>query len=316
MDNALAYFIATSMMPYNLVEKEGFQTFVRALNPSYKLPSRKTLTESRIPELYLETRANVGNIIKMLILLSLTTDYWTSTSNQPFIALPCHFINSNSSLSSACLGCIELSEDYTGDNIADILHMLLLDYEIPEWKICSMTTDHGSNMIKAVNNMKISHVNCFDHALNIAVSRILKMEEVMTVIEKVKGIHNIFAHSWKTVREMEIIQVKFGLPQKKFPSFSKTRWWSVLELMNTIIEQELSLTSFLRGYKNGEFKKLCLRENEIDILKNLSSVLRPIREITDNLAADSYVTGLAIFPIISSLNSKLADALERSNVVT
>lgn len=45
-------------------------------------------------------------------------------------------------------------------------------------------------------------------------------------------------------------------------------------------------------------------------------MLQPIREITDNLAADSYVTGSAIIPIISSLNSKLADALERSNVVT
>lgn len=121
MDNALAYFIATSMMPYSLVEKEGFQTFVRALNPSYKLPSRKTLTESRIPELYSETRTNVGNIIKNVDFLSLTTDCWTSTSNQPFIALTCHFINSSSGLSSACLGCVELSEDHTGDNIADIL---------------------------------------------------------------------------------------------------------------------------------------------------------------------------------------------------
>jgi len=314
MDNALAYFIATSMMPYSLVEKEGFQTFVRALNPSYKLPSRKTLTESRIPELYSETRTNVGNIIKNVDFLSLTTDCWTSTSNQPFIALTCHFINSSSGLSSACLGCVELSEDHTGDNIADILHMLLLDYEIPEWKICSMTTDHGANMIKAVKNMNISHVDCYGHSLNIAVSRILKMEEVMNVVHKVKDIYNIFAHSWKSVREMGKIQEKFGLPQKKFPSFSKTRWWSILELINTIIEQELGLTSFLRGYKNGEFKKLCLRENEIDILKNLSSVLQPIREITDNLAADSYVTGSAIIPIISSLNSKLANVVESSNI--
>jgi len=192
--------------------------------------------------------------------------------------------------------------------------MLLLDYEIPEWKICSMATDHGANMIKAVKNMNISHVDCYGHSLNIAVSRILKMEEVMNVVHKVKDIYNIFAHSSKSVCEMGKIQEKFGLPQKKFPSFSKTRWWSILELINTIIEQELGLTSFLRGYKNGEFKKLCLRENEIDILKNLSSVLQPIREITDNLAADSYVTGSAIIPIISSLNSKLANVVESSNI--
>lgn len=64
IDNALAHFISTNMMPYSLVEKESVQIFMRALNPSYKLPSRKTITESRIPVLYSETRTIVENVIK------------------------------------------------------------------------------------------------------------------------------------------------------------------------------------------------------------------------------------------------------------
>lgn len=77
-----------------------------------------------------------------------------------------------------------------------------------------------------------------------------------------------------------------------------------------IIEQELGLTSFLRTYKNGTFKNLSFQESDIIVLKNLSSIIQPIREITDNLAGDSYVTGSAILPVISSLKSKLSQITE------
>jgi len=167
-------------------------------------------------------------------------------------------------------------------------------------------TDYGSNMLKAVRNLNIPHVACFGHALNTAVSRIFNMDEIKDVVHKVKLIHNKFAHSWKAVREMGKVQEKFSLPNKKFPSYSKTRWWSMLELINVIIEQELGLTSFLRTYKNGGYKNLAPQESDIIVLKNLSCIIQPIREITDNLAGDSYVMGSAILPVISSLKSKLS----------
>jgi len=216
IDNALAYFIATNMMPYSLVEKEGFKLFVNALNPSYKLPGRKTLTESRIPSMYNETRNIIGKIIKNANFFTFTTDCWTSSSKQLFIGLTCHFINANFKLNSACLGCIELSEDHTGENIADVVQILFLDYEIPDRKICSIVTDYGSNMLKAVRNLNIQHVACFGHDLNTAVSRIFNMDEIKDVVRKVKSIHNIFAHSWKAVREMGKVQKKFSLPKKNF----------------------------------------------------------------------------------------------------
>lgn len=129
----------------------------------------------------------------------------------------------------------------------------------------------------------------------------------------VKSIHNVFAHSWKAVREMETVQERFSLPKKKFPSYSKTRWWSMLELINVIIDQDLGLASFLRAYKNGNHTNLIFQESDVNILKNLKLILQPIREITDNLAGDSYVTGSAILPIVSSLKLKLSEVTERTD---
>jgi len=51
LDKILAYFVAVDMMSYNIVEKEGLKAYTRALNPSYRLPSRSTLTNKRIPDL-------------------------------------------------------------------------------------------------------------------------------------------------------------------------------------------------------------------------------------------------------------------------
>lgn len=35
LDKILAYIIAIDMMPYNVVDREGFQLYTRALCPSY-----------------------------------------------------------------------------------------------------------------------------------------------------------------------------------------------------------------------------------------------------------------------------------------
>jgi len=59
LDKALAYFISLDMMPYSIVEKEGFKLFTKALNPSYQLPSRSTLTNKRIPDLFKETKLKI-----------------------------------------------------------------------------------------------------------------------------------------------------------------------------------------------------------------------------------------------------------------
>lgn len=91
-------------------------------------------------------------------------------------------------------------------------------------------------------------------------------------------------------------------------------WWPMLELINVIIDQDLGLASFLRAYKNGNHSNLIFQESDVITLKNLKLILQPIREITDNLAGDSYVTGSAILPIISSLKLKLSEATEATDM--
>lgn len=98
LDKILAYFISIDMMPYNVVNKEGFKLFVNALNPSYRLPSRTTLSNKNIPDLYKETKMKVESILFSTTFLSLTTDCWTSVAQKPFLALTGHFLDKSMNL--------------------------------------------------------------------------------------------------------------------------------------------------------------------------------------------------------------------------
>lgn len=213
---------------------------------------------------------------------------------------------------SICLGCQELSECHTGDNLASAIQLQLLEYNCDiDASIGAISTDYGANVLKAVENLKIPHVPCFGHSFNTAVKRIFELDEVKVSINNVRAIQNIFAYSWKAVKEMAIEQQRYGLKTVKFPSYSKTRWWSLLDLIEVVLSQELPLASFLRTYNKGAFKDRMIDEHQIEILKTVILTLNPIRKISDNLAGESYVTASAILPVVNMILKKLLEVDEQ-----
>jgi len=74
-------------MPYSIVSKEEFKAFTNVLNAICHIPSRKTMTESRIPIMYKETKVNAKSIVYNISFKSFTTDCWIYGSNQPFLEL-------------------------------------------------------------------------------------------------------------------------------------------------------------------------------------------------------------------------------------
>lgn len=92
IDKALAYFIATKMMPYSVVDKKGYRRFVKVLQPSYQLPSRKSLTEKMIPDKFLTTQATIKSELQKAEFFLFTTDAWTSVANKSYVSLTAHLL--------------------------------------------------------------------------------------------------------------------------------------------------------------------------------------------------------------------------------
>ena len=96
--------MAKEMIAINTVEKPGFRSMVRKLDPRYEVPSRKYLTKIALPSLYAEIRERVTNKLQEAEYYSVTTDLWSSTGKlEPYLAVTVHYINKEWELKSYCL---------------------------------------------------------------------------------------------------------------------------------------------------------------------------------------------------------------------
>jgi len=70
---------------------------------------------------------------------------------------------------------------HTGDRIEDCLRKVLTNWNILD-KLVAVTTDNATSMVKAVRQLKTTHLGCAAHSIHLAISDGLK--ESITLIEK------------------------------------------------------------------------------------------------------------------------------------
>jgi len=109
VDEDLARMIALDLQPFSIVEDRGFKAFTKALNPSYILPSRQTLSKTIIPEMFSKVREQIMDKVGKASAVCLTTDCWTSRATCGFMSVTCHFID-NFKMETCLLDCFEFTE--------------------------------------------------------------------------------------------------------------------------------------------------------------------------------------------------------------
>ncbi|XP_072400422.1 E3 SUMO-protein ligase ZBED1-like [Diabrotica undecimpunctata] len=78
LDQLLLNLIIKDFQPFSMVEDNGFKDFILTLNPAYKLPTRKTLSNVLLPEVFEEVRLKASDVLKEVVSIIITTDCWTS----------------------------------------------------------------------------------------------------------------------------------------------------------------------------------------------------------------------------------------------
>ncbi|GFS02295.1 zinc finger BED domain-containing protein [Elysia marginata] len=74
-------------------------------------------------------------------------------------------------------------------------------------KVFAIVTDNASNMVSAVHQLKVRHISCFAHTLNLVVMDTLKeMHQLTELRRKVRGIVTHFHSSVKSSEELENAQ--------------------------------------------------------------------------------------------------------------
>lgn len=189
LDLMVMKMIAQDLQPFSVVEDKGFKRLVSALDPRYELPSRRELVRNHLPSIYNQEVDRVKRELEMINAVSLTTDIWTSRTTKGFITVTAHFISPSWELKTLVLETARMTDAHTSANIADELTKICNKWNILN-KVCCIVTDNATNMTSFVTSiMKIRHLPCFAHTLNLAVrSAIKNTEEVQRLQEKVKDI--------------------------------------------------------------------------------------------------------------------------------
>lgn len=209
LDEELAKLIALDYQPLSIVEDKGFRSFTNALNPSYILPSRKTLSKSLIPQLYDKTRAALQERIDKASAVSLTTDCWTSIATCSYMSITCHFVE-DYKMFSCLLDCFQFTERHTADNLADELLRIAREWQVTD-KVVACVSDNASNITLAIRKTGWLNVPCLAHNLNLIVKDGLK--KIKPTQEKVKAIVEYFHRSTLAAEKLRATQRQMNLPE-------------------------------------------------------------------------------------------------------
>ena len=82
-------FLIDNNQPFNIVTNEAFRNFLKALNPSFNIPCENTI-QMLLETAYQYTEQKLKNLLEIdAISVSLTTDFWTSRSQEGYIGVTC-----------------------------------------------------------------------------------------------------------------------------------------------------------------------------------------------------------------------------------
>ena len=118
--------------------------------------------------MYTEVRQSFADRLANVTHFALTSDMWSSRTCEPYMSVTVHFIQ-DWEMKTACLQTSYFPQDHTGEHIAEALQDAIANWKLEEKHPVAITTDNGSNIIKAVELNEWLRMQCFGHRLHLAI---------------------------------------------------------------------------------------------------------------------------------------------------
>ena len=228
INKCLIELIVTDLQPFSIVEDIGFINYTRALDQSFKLPSRTTLSRTLLPQLYEKCVVNVQEMLNNSEHIALTTDTWTSLACEGYMAITAHYISRNWEMQSLLLSCNKVSNKHTAENLRNLLLIETNKWNITK-KVHTVITDNAANMVAAIKLTGWNHYGCFAHTLNLIIQDSIAVKNPLHL--KVKAIVEFFHRSTVASEKFKEIQAQMSTDMPlKLPMDVVTRWNSIYHM--------------------------------------------------------------------------------------
>ncbi|XP_058983790.1 E3 SUMO-protein ligase ZBED1-like [Musca domestica] len=301
LDKALMSLIATDVQPFSVVEDTGFRDFVRCLDPRYVLPSRNTLKNVLMVNMYNETKSKLQTILNGLQHCAITTDLWTSRANESYPTVTCHFVTKDFVLRTAVLSTKKLlcSTNHNAENISISMRAVLEEWGLME-KVVAVVSDNASSMLKACELLQKRNLPCFAHTINLVVQDCLAQDYVKTTLGKCKKIVSYFKSSTISYEKFKADQGR-DMPHS-LKQEVPTRWNSALRMVESILLTNNSISNVLLMTPKAP---LPLTADDIEFLQDLKQLLMPFDSATVQTSSSAAVTISLVVPLTCGLFKSL-----------
>ena len=277
--------ICKEFYPFSTVEDEEFRKFVHMLCPNYNMPSRKTLSNSLLPSLFNDLILKIKNELAIVKAVCLTSDGWTNINNVSFYALKAHFIDDNTKLKSYLLECSEFEDRHTAQNISNWVNAVARKFDI-HFKIVAIVTDNAANMKSAAAILKLRHLPCFAHSLNLIVQHAIG-SSIQKTVDEVKQTVMYFKKSSFAQSKLAEMQTNLKKDKLKLKQDVPTRWNSTFDMLQRFFFNKEAVISSLAILGVKSFN---LTDKDWDIIKQAIEVLKVFDEVTKEVSSERTVS--------------------------
>ncbi|XP_067624168.1 E3 SUMO-protein ligase ZBED1-like isoform X3 [Eurosta solidaginis] len=306
IDKALARLIGVDLQPFSIVNHEGFRSYTKILDPRYVLPSKTTLKNVHIQNMYEQCRSKLRDLLSAVEYLAITTDCWTSAATESYITVTCQFIDPDFSMRTAVLSTMPLLEatNHNADNIAKSLHDIFINYDILD-KVTYIVTDNASNITKACEILKKKNLPCLAHTLNLVVQNSLLQDKdnihLAPLLQKCKTIVTFFKKSSNATELFKKAQ-NTETPLKLIQEVA-TRWNSSYMMIKRILETIDAISSVLMANRKAPEP---FTEEEMVTLKQVEKILSLFYTLTVRCSGNGLTISL-IIPLVNGLYRNLCE---------
>ena len=303
LDHKLLNMICKDMQPFSIVDDTGFQEFCQEMDNRYDLPSRRQLKRS-LHTVYNQEKDSLIETFLQVDFVAITTDSWSSVNMESFLTITAHFLEPLPSwkLQSLVLATRMLDKGQQGgsaEGMADLITEVLDEYCIKD-KLVSATTDNASAMVSLVKNyLKVLHVRCFAHTLNLIVKDSIKATtELCTLVEAVKKIVNFFHKSAKATAKLKSTIADSGLTHHKLCQDVDTRWNSTLKMLRRYRELHRAVSGALVALGKTE---LIISDQNVEKMDTFCECLEPFEEATEMMSTERTTSLSKIIVVVKQL---------------
>jgi hypothetical protein len=138
--------------PFNMMEHDLFNKFMRACTPHWKKISRATVKNDCF-KIYNTEKKKLKALLSTIDKVNIITDMWTSLQKVSYMVMTCHYVDSDWFLQKRILSFCNVPPPHTGVVIADALRDCFADWGIEE-KVFTIIADNASANDAAIRLLK------------------------------------------------------------------------------------------------------------------------------------------------------------------